>query len=203
MCIRDRSYNAPSPASGGNGGGGSGGAINTHQVGAGSGNSGGGGGAAWTTGGSKNGGSGIVIVQYRFQQMAHFAKLEENEVVDVIVVLNDDIKDDEGNESETIGIAFCKEIFGADTVWKQTSWNASFRKNYAMVGGTYNAEKDAFIDVKPDFASWQLNEETCIWEAPVPIPDDHETNPVRWDEENQKWVEFQPLGDEPDLGDKP
>ena len=76
-------------------------------------------------------------------------------------------------------------------------------KNYAMIGGTYDADKDAFIAVKPSFASWQLNEETCIWEAPVPMPDDHETNPVRWDEENQEWVDFTPLGDEPDLGEKP
>ena len=71
-----------------------------------------------------------------------------------------------------------------------------------MIGGTYDADKDAFIHVKP-FPSWQLNEETCIWEAPVPMPEDHATNPVRWDEENQKWVEFNPIGDEPDLGEKP
>ena len=94
-------------------------------------------------------------------------------------------------------------MFGQDTVWKQTSYNHNFRKNYAMMGGTYDADKDAFIDVKPPFASWQLNEETCVWEAPVPMPDDHETNPVVWNEENQEWVEFNPIGDEPDLGEKP
>lgn len=135
--------------------------------------------------------------------MAHFAKIDGNIVTDVIVISNDEILDDDGNESEAIGVAFLQSVFGADTVWKQTSYNYNFRKNYAMVGGTYDADKDAFIDVKPPYASWQLNEETCIWEAPVPIPDDHETNPVRWDEENQEWVDFNPVGDEPDLGEKP
>lgn len=134
--------------------------------------------------------------------MAHFAKLEDNQVTDIVVVDNNDIVGADGNESEDVGIVFLKDLFGQDTVWKQTSWSASFRKNYAMIGGTYDADKDAFIAIKP-FPSWALNEETCIWEAPVPIPDDHETNPVRWDEENQEWVEFNPIGDEPDLGEKP
>ena len=134
--------------------------------------------------------------------MAHFAKLEDNQVTDIVVVDNNDIVGADGNESEDVGIVFLKDLFGQDTVWKQTSWSASFRKNYAMIGGTYDADKDAFIAIKP-FPSWALNEENCIWEAPVPIPDDHETNPVRWDEENQEWVEFNPIGDEPDLGEKP
>ena len=134
--------------------------------------------------------------------MAHFAKLEDNQVTDIVVIDNNDIVGADGNESEDVGIVFLKDLFGQDTVWKQTSWSASFRKNYAMIGGTYDADKDAFIAIKP-FPSWALNEENCIWEAPVPIPDDHETNPVRWDEENQEWVEFNPIGDEPDLGEKP
>ena len=134
--------------------------------------------------------------------MAHFAKLEGETVTDVVVVDNNDIVGADGGESEDVGIVFLKDLFGQDTVWKQTSWSASFRKNYAMIGGTYDADKDAFIHVKP-FPSWQLNEETCIWEAPVPMPEDHATNPVRWDEETQKWVEFNPIGDEPDLGEKP
>ena len=134
--------------------------------------------------------------------MAHFAKLEDNQVTDIVVIDNNDIVGADGNESEDVGIVFLKDLFGQDTVWKQSSWSASFRKNYAMIGGTYDADKDAFIAIKP-FPSWQLNEETCIWEAPVPIPDDHETNPVRWDEENQEWVEFNPIGDEPDLGANP
>ena len=135
--------------------------------------------------------------------MAHFAKLEGNIVTDVVVISNEEILDEDGNESEAMGVSFLQTAFGVDTVWKQTSYNYNFRKNYAMIGGTYDADKDAFIDIKPPFASWQLNEETCQWEAPVPKPDDHETNPVRWDEENQEWVAFNPLGDEPDLGEKP
>ena len=135
--------------------------------------------------------------------MAHFAKIEDNIVTDIVVISNDEIKDADGNESEEIGVNFLKNVFGQDTVWKQTSYNHSIRKNYAMMGGTYDADKDAFIDVKPPFASWQLNEETCVWEAPVPMPDDHETNPVVWNEENQEWVAFNPIGDEPDLGEKP
>ena len=135
--------------------------------------------------------------------MAHFARLDGNKVIDIVVVDNNDIIGADGSESEDVGIVFLKDLFGQDTVWKQTSYNNNFRKNYAMMGGTYDADKDAFIDVKPPFASWQLNEETCVWEAPVPMPDDHETNPVVWDEANQEWVEFNPIGDEPDLGEKP
>jgi len=135
--------------------------------------------------------------------MAHFARLDGNKVIDIVVVDNNDIIGADGGESEAVGIVFLKDMFGQDTVWKQTSYNHNFRKNYAMMGGTYDADKDAFIDVKPPFASWQLNEETCVWEAPVPMPDDHETNPVVWDEANQEWVAFNPIGDEPDLGEKP
>jgi len=134
--------------------------------------------------------------------MAHFAKLEDNIVTDVVVISNDEILDDDGNESEAMGVSFLQTAFGADTVWKQTSYNRNFRKNYAQIGGTYDADKDAFIHMKP-FASWQLNAETCQWEPPVARPDDHETNPHRWDEENQEWVALFPVGDEPDLGEKP
>lgn len=134
--------------------------------------------------------------------MAHFAKIEDNIVTDIVVLSNDEIKDANGNESEEIGVNFLKEAFGQDTVWKQTSYNNSIRKNYAMIGGTYDAERDAFISSK-NYASWVLNEETCEWEAPVPMPEDYETNPYRWDEENKQWVEFVSIGDEPDLGEKP
>ena len=145
--------------------------------------------------------------------MAHFAKLDkENTVIDILKVDNDLIKDSNGVEQESIGIQKLQEG-NPNYDFVQTSYNTEanehrnggtpFRKNYAMMGGTYDADKDAFIDVKPPFASWQLNEETCVWEAPVPMPDDHETNPVVWDEANQEWVEFNPIGDEPDLGEKP
>lgn len=78
--------------------------------------------------------------------MAHFAELnQDNVVTQVLVVSNSDILDENGQESENIGIQFLKNIFGQDTRWVQTSYNASFRGNYAGIGYTYDAEKDEFI----------------------------------------------------------
>ena len=69
--------------------------------------------------------------------MAHFAKLDANNVVEqVIVVSNDDIKDNSGTEVESIGVAFCQKLLGASTNWKQTSYNNNFRGNYAGIGMT-------------------------------------------------------------------
>ena len=118
--------------------------------------------------------------------MAHFAQLDENNIVtQVIVVSNEDIKDSIGNENEEVGIAFCKNLLGRDTIWKQTSYNNSIRKNYAGIGFTYDATRDAFIAPKP-FNSWILNESTCCWEAPVSYPNDG--NMYAWDEETTSWV---------------
>ena len=80
--------------------------------------------------------------------MAHFARLDENNtVVEVIVVSNDDILDEQGNESEEKGIEFCKSILGPDTIWKQTSYNHNFRGRYAGIGMIYDQEKDIFEDI--------------------------------------------------------
>ncbi len=126
--------------------------------------------------------------------MAHFAQLDENNVVtQVIVVSNDDCSDVNGNEVEEIGVAFCKKLLGADTNWKQTSYNNSIRVRYAGIGYTYNAELDAFIAPQP-FESWVLNNETADWESPVgPAPALTETEVearsfYRWDEEGGAWV---------------
>ncbi len=123
--------------------------------------------------------------------MAHFAELGENNVVlQVIVVDNKDIKDTFGVEQEEIGIAFCRNLLGG--TWKQTSYNASFRKNYAGVGYTYDSGRDAFIPPTP-FPSWVLNEDTCQWEAPIPMPDTSEQLPGRyykWEEATTSWVEI-------------
>jgi hypothetical protein len=74
--------------------------------------------------------------------MAHFAQLDQNNIVtQVIVVGNDDIKDETGNESEATGIAFCKSLLGSDTMWKQTSFNGNIRKNYAGIGFTYDGKR--------------------------------------------------------------
>lgn len=112
--------------------------------------------------------------------MAHFAELDGNNVVlRVIVVGNEDIQDGDGVEQESIGVTFCQNLFGSDTNWKQTSYNANMRKNYAAAGFTYDASRDAFIPPQP-FASWTLDETICDWVAPVAHPNDGD---YRWDED--------------------
>jgi hypothetical protein len=118
--------------------------------------------------------------------MAHFAKLDEHNVVlEVNVVNNETISNLPFPNSEPLGVAFLTEWSGGYTNWKQTSYNASFRKNYAGIGFTYSAELDAFVPPKP-FPSWLLNTNTCQWEAPIPYPNDG--NLYIWDEATQSWV---------------
>ena len=118
--------------------------------------------------------------------MAHFAQLDENNAVIAVNVIADaDCLDDNDKESETVGIAFCKSLWGSDTIWKQTSYNGNIRKNYAGIGFTYDSTKDAFIAPKP-YNSWVLNETTCDWEAPTAYPDDG--NYYVWDEDTTSWV---------------
>lgn len=126
--------------------------------------------------------------------MAHFCQLDENNVVlQVIVVGNDDCTDTNGNEVEEIGIAFCKKLFGAETNWKQTSYNNNFRVRYAGISYTYNEELDAFIPPKP-FASWVLVEETADWQSPLgaapTLTEEQNTSRsiYRWNEETLNWV---------------
>lgn len=104
--------------------------------------------------------------------MAHFAQLDENNIVtQVIVVANDDIKDADGNEVEEIGIAFCKNLLGEDTRWVQTSYNHKFRKKYASIGFSYNESLDAFVSPKP-YESWIFNEQIIDWQSPLgPAPE--------------------------------
>jgi len=125
--------------------------------------------------------------------MAHFAKLDENNVVtEVHVVANRDTSDANGVEKEYIGQAFLEKLFGGN--WKQTSYNGNIRKNYAGIGYTYNADIDAFVPPKP-FASWTLNNETAQWEAPTPMPADAGTGEppkmYSWDEATTSWVEVE------------
>ena len=120
--------------------------------------------------------------------MAHFAQLDDNSVViQVIVVSNETIQNLPFPESEPLGVSFCQSLFGQSTIWKQTSYNASFRKNYAGIGFTYDPVLDAFIPPKP-YPSWVLNTETCRWQAPIPYPNDGKR--YRWDEATQSWVEI-------------
>lgn len=119
--------------------------------------------------------------------MAHFAQLDENNVVtQVIVVHNNDCQID-GVESEAAGILFCKSLFGKHTKWAQTSYNATIRKNYAGIGFLYDSDRDAFISQKP-YDSWILNESTCQWNAPVSYPQDGKL--YRWDEPAVSWMEI-------------
>ena len=120
--------------------------------------------------------------------MAHFAKLNENNVVvDVNVVHNNELLDENKQESEAKGIAFLTAWSGGYSNWKQTSYNGTIRKNYAGVGFTYDSSRDAFIPPQP-YASWTLNEATCQWDAPTPMPVE-EGKFFTWDEETTSWVE--------------
>lgn len=124
--------------------------------------------------------------------MAHFAKLDENNIVtQVIVVDNKDITDPfTGQEDEILGIAFCKKLLGGN--WVQTSYNNNLRVRYAGIGYSYNRALDAFVPPKP-FESWVLNNETADWESPVgsaPELTAKETEAgsrYEWDEENTQW----------------
>lgn len=119
--------------------------------------------------------------------MAHFAKLDENNVVlDVNVVHNNELLDENGQESEAKGIQFLTAWSGGYSNWKQTSYNGSIRKNYAGIGFTFDAQRDAFIPPQP-YASWILNETTCQWDAPVPYPNNGSR--YTWDEAQQNWIE--------------
>ena len=101
--------------------------------------------------------------------MAHFAKIDENNVVtQVIVVANEDTTDTNGVEVEEIGVAFCKKLLGAETNWKQTSYNNNFRVRYAGIGYSFSEELNAFIPPSP-FPSWALVEETADWVSPLGV----------------------------------
>jgi hypothetical protein len=123
--------------------------------------------------------------------MAHYAELDSNNVVkQVIVVSNADTSTAQGEEKESIGIAFCERLLGG--TWVKTSYNGNIRKNYAGIGYTYDKDRDAFIPPKP-YASWVLNETTCLWNAPVAMPSDvGQGDPPKrytWNEEIVNWVE--------------
>ena len=127
--------------------------------------------------------------------MAYFAKLGVGNIVETVISINNAvITDTNGVEQEQLGVDFINNLYNTRDVWKQTSYNTRggihqyggtpFRKNYAGVGFQYNQEKDAFIPIKPH-NSWILNEETCLWEAPVTYPNDGLL--YFWNEENLSW----------------
>lgn len=127
--------------------------------------------------------------------MAHFAKLDDNNNVEnVIVVANRNTNDENGVEKEEVGVAFLKKLFGENTKWKQCSYNDSIRKNFPSIGWIYNEELDIFLPPKP-YDSWKLDKELGEWVAPVPPPprepvDMNSPTPPRisiWSEERQEW----------------
>jgi hypothetical protein len=126
--------------------------------------------------------------------MASFAKIGlNNKVIEVLSVNNEVLKDADGIEREDIGIDFLTKLTGYP-VWKQTSYNTHggvhnnngipLRKNHAGIGMIYDEDRDAFIPKKP-FNSWILNEDTCLWESPIPYPQNG--NMYKWNEQNQSW----------------
>ena len=120
--------------------------------------------------------------------MAHFAQLDENNIViHVSVIDNENLLDENRKENEEIGIKYLKSIHEEDSRWKQTSYNGSFRKMYAGIGYSYNKDYDVFLPPQP-FPSWHLNTELLEWEAPIPRPNS-ENIMCFWDEENQVWIE--------------
>lgn len=120
--------------------------------------------------------------------MAHFAKIDENNVVIEVIVVNNEAID--ANNEEASGIEFLKSLFGDETNWKQTSYNRSFRKNFAGVGYSFredlNLPDGAFISPKP-FDSWLLDEDSCGWLAPVAYPSESDGSMYYWDEESISW----------------
>ena len=99
--------------------------------------------------------------------MAQFAQLDDNNfVIQVIVISDSDTADNNGVESEEIGISFCKKLLGANTRWKQSFSNGSKRVRPASFGYTYDENLDAFIRPTP-FPSWVLNNNTADWESPL------------------------------------
>lgn len=122
--------------------------------------------------------------------MAHFAKLDENNIViDVVVVDNNELLDTNGVEQEQLGIDFLTAWSGGYTNWKQTSYNGNIRVRYAGIGYLYDSVHDAYIQPKP-FPSWVFDENTLDWDAPVPFPENpNPTSEYRWDEATQSWLE--------------
>jgi hypothetical protein len=111
--------------------------------------------------------------------MAHFAKLGTGNIVERVEVVSNDIA-----VTEQAGSDFLNKIYNTRDVWKQTSYNNNIRKNFAGIGFTYDQTRDAFIPPKP-YNSWILNEQTCQWESPIPMPTDGKI--YTWNEQNKTW----------------
>jgi len=121
--------------------------------------------------------------------MAYFAKLGTGNIVEQVISINNSvITDSNGIEQEQLGVDFINKLYNTRDVWKQTSYNRTFRKNYAGIGYQYDQMRDAFIPPKP-FNSWILNEDTCNWNAPVALPTTklEDNQDYSWNEQTLSW----------------
>ena len=114
--------------------------------------------------------------------MAHFAKLGVGNIVNRVEVVSNDIA-----VNEQAGVDFLNNLYGTRDIWKQTSYNGNIRKNFAAIGYTYDESRDAFISPQP-YPSWILDEDTCIWKAPIAVPSDDKQ--YSWDESSKSWNEI-------------
>ena len=114
--------------------------------------------------------------------MAHFAKLGVGNIVNRVEVVSNDIA-----VNEQAGVDFLNNLYGTRDIWKQTSYNSNMRKNFAAIGYTYDESRDAFISPQP-YPSWILDEDTCIWKAPIAVPSDDKQ--YSWDESSKSWNEI-------------
>jgi hypothetical protein len=124
--------------------------------------------------------------------MAHFAKLGVGNIIEQVIVVSNDIA-----ITEQAGIDFINKLYNTRDVWKQTSYNSNIRKNFAGIGYHYDQQLDAFVPPKP-FNSWILNEDTCLWQSPIPYPITRTLNlvndleepindPYKWNESTLTW----------------
>jgi hypothetical protein len=119
--------------------------------------------------------------------MAHFAELDENNIVlRVTVVANEVLLDENGIEQESLGLKHLEHLGGR---WVQTSYNHNIRGRFAGIGMYYDAQKDLFYDPIKPFNSWTLNENNGEWESPTPYPSDEKR--YEWNEDSLSWIEIQ------------
>ena len=122
--------------------------------------------------------------------MAYFAELDkDNKVIQVIVVHNNELTREDGTEHEYLGIAFLHSVYGSDRTWKQTSYNSTFRVNFAGIGMGYDSENDMFYHPISPYPSWTYNETTGLWDPPIARPATGADDKIfEWNESEGNWI---------------